>query len=170
MQRAAALGKKYQGAQWEFKPINPMHNPEPYVEIQLHGDDLLMHPDTHSQASIACDVKGSNRYTDGVTPALLCQVGSFGSCFSALRSKMICAMEENFTSKGAPRMCEVKSFQPATHTNQQVAEKLAGSLFPLETFLRIHTWHTTIPRLASSTHWSSMSSMQGSLVLHGTLT
>ena len=45
--------------------------PQAYLEIQLNGDNLLMHPQTRSQASIACDVKGSNRYTDGTTPASL---------------------------------------------------------------------------------------------------
>ena len=45
------------------------HNPEPYLETQLNGDNLLMHPQTCSQASFACAVKGSNCYTDGAVPA-----------------------------------------------------------------------------------------------------
>ena len=87
-------------------------------------------------------LKPSNRYTDGMVPASLYQVGSYGSCLSALSSKMICAMEGNFTSKGAPRMGEVKHFQPGTHINQQVSENLAASPPPLETCLRIHTWRS----------------------------
>ena len=100
--------------------MNSSHNPEPYLEIELKGDNLLMHTWTHSQASIACDVKDSKRYTDGTFLAALYQFGSFGSCLSALRSKMIWAMEGNFTSKGAPRMGEVKHFQPGTHVNSEV--------------------------------------------------
>ena len=85
------IAQWHEGLEWEFKPTNPLHNPKPCLEIELKGDNLLMRPQTKSQASIAC-VKGSNRYTDGSVPASLCQVGSYGSCLSALRSKMICDM------------------------------------------------------------------------------
>ena len=49
-------------------------------------------------------------------------------------------------SKGAPRMGEVKSFQPCTHVNQQVLKKFSGSPLPVETFLHTHTWHTKYPK------------------------
>ena len=45
-----------------------------------------------------------------------------GSCLSAVRSKLICAMEGDFSSKRAPRMCAVKSFQEGTHVNQRVPD------------------------------------------------
>ena len=45
--------------------------PQALPEIQLDGDNLLMHPTTRSQAVIACDVQGSNSYTDGTVPASL---------------------------------------------------------------------------------------------------
>ena len=141
-----AIAQAYEGLEWEVKPMNQMRNPETYLEIQLTGDNLLVHPHTRSQASIAHDVKGSKSYADGTVPASLYQVGSYGSRLSALRSKMICAMEGNFTSKGAPRMGEVKHFRPGTHINEQVTEKLAGSPLPLETFLHIHTWHAKYPQ------------------------
>ena len=51
----------------------------------------------------------------------------------------------NFTSKGGPRMGEVKNFQPGTHINQ-VSERLSGIPLPIETFLHIHTWHTKYPK------------------------
>ena len=55
-------------------------------------------------------------------------------------------MEGNFSSKGAPRMGEIKYFQAGTHVNQQVSEKFSGSLLPVESFLHIHTWHTKYPK------------------------
>ena len=52
----------YEGMEWEF-------HPEPYVEIQLQADNLLMYSHTCSQSAIGCDVKGSSRCTDGTVPA-----------------------------------------------------------------------------------------------------
>ena len=76
--------------EWQFKPADS----EPSVEIQPKGDNLLMHPHTRSQAPIACNVnKDSGQYADGSSPASLYQAGSYGSYLSAIRSKMICAME-----------------------------------------------------------------------------
>ena len=125
---------------------------------------MLTHPHTRAQGSSACDVKGSNGYTDGSSPASLYQVGSYGSCLSALRSKMICAMEGNFTSKGAPRRGEVKHFQPGTHINQQVPERLRGSQLPIETLLHIHTlikhkWNAGV-------NWMPMVAHEDLLELH----
>ena len=100
---------QYEGLAWDFKPLNPLHNQEPYIEIQLQSETLLMNPQSGSQASNACNVKGSSRYTDGQFPASLCQVGSYGSCLSALRSKMNFAMEGSFTSKelqGGVKTCK----------------------------------------------------------------
>ena len=89
---------------WELKPKDSLHNPEPYIEFQFQADNLLMHPHPRSQGMIVSDVRGGKAYTNGYGPASLYQVGSYGSRLSALRSKMIVAMEGNFTSKGAPRM------------------------------------------------------------------
>ena len=44
----------YEGLQWEFKRMNSLHNPEPYLEIQLNGGNLLMHPQMRSKASLYC--------------------------------------------------------------------------------------------------------------------
>ena len=48
----------YEGLAWELKPTIPHHNSEPYVEVQLKTENLLMPPHTCSQGSIACDIKG----------------------------------------------------------------------------------------------------------------
>ena len=122
-----------EGLERGFEPMNPLHNPEPYLEIELMGDNLLMHPQTRSQAATACDVKGRATATPMGSSSLIVP--------SRIRGKMICVMEGNFMSKGAPRMGEVKHFQPGTHINQQVPERLGGSPLPLETILHIHTWH-----------------------------
>ena len=108
---------------WEFKPKDALHNPEPYLELQFQAENLLMHPHTCAQGMIASDVRGSNAYMDACGPASLYQVGSYGSRLSALRSKVIVAMEGNFTSKDAPRMGEVKN--SGVHINQQVPERLS---------------------------------------------
>ena len=85
---------------------------------------------------IASDVRGSQAYTDGTEPASLCQMGSYVSALSALRSKMIVAMEGSFISKGAPRMGNVKHVQPGTDVNQQAPERLSGSPLPIDP-----AWH-----------------------------
>ena len=69
-------------------------------------------------------------------------------------------------------MCEVKSFQPDTQINQQVPQALARSPLPLDhSSLSSTSTHgiQDTPRLASSTHWSLTSSMQGLLGSHGAL-
>ena len=143
-----SLHQHYTDLEWGYQRFNAWENPETYLEIQLKNDNLLTHPHTRSQQSIACDVKSSNQFTDGSSPVSLYQVGSYGSCLSALRSKMICTMEGNFQGKGAPRMGELKHFQTGSHVNQQVSEKFLGSPLPVKTFLHIHTWQTRYPKSA----------------------
>ena len=79
-------------------PCDPQQNPEPHMEIRLKGDMPLMALHSTSQNSIACDVKESNQLTYSDSPVSLYQVGSYGSCLSALRSRMICAIEGDFSS------------------------------------------------------------------------
>ena len=81
------------------RSIDQLHNPEPYVEICLKQDAPLLQPYSTSQTSLAFDVKGSERWTHGDRPIDLYQVGSYGSCLSALRSRLICAMEGALTVK-----------------------------------------------------------------------
>ena len=89
--------------------------------------------------------KDQSRFTQGDRPVSLYQVGSFGSCLSALRSRLVCAMEGEFNSKGAVKMGAVKSSQGGSHINRQVPESFAQSPLPIETFLHIQTWHAKYP-------------------------
>ena len=131
-----SLMETFDKLEWESAPCDPEQNPEPHLKIRLKGDIPLMAPRSTSQNSIAYDIKGSDKFTQ------LYQVGSYGSCLSALRSRMICEMEGDFSSKGAPRMCVVKSFQSGSHVNQQVPDTFVNSPLPIESFLHIHTWQT----------------------------
>ena len=129
------LVHQHEGLEWDFKPFNPLLNPEPYLEIHLKGDNLLMHAHSKSQPPIATDVSSSSQYTDGLSPASLYQPSSYGSCLSASRSKMICSMEGHIMCMEPPRMGEVQSFQQGAHINQQVPDRLSGSPISVETFL-----------------------------------
>ena len=95
--------------EWDYMPLDQIHNPEPYIEIRLKQDAPLQSYNT-SQTQLACDVKDSERWTAGDRPVDLYQVGSYGSCLSALRSRFVCAMEGDFVSKGAVKMGAAKSF------------------------------------------------------------
>ena len=95
-------------------------NPEPYMEIGLKQDAPLLQSYNTSQQSLACDFKGSDRWTDGSHPVDLYQVGSYGPCLSALRSRLLCPIEGVFNSKGAVKMGAVKSFQGGNHVNKKV--------------------------------------------------
>ena len=91
----------------------------------MKQDAPLLQSYKTSQTSLAFDVKGSERWPAGDRPVHLYQVGSYGSCLSALRSRLVCAMEGVFTSKGAVKM----------------GAMFAQSPLPLESFLHIQTWH-----------------------------
>ena len=136
------LRSQYDQVEWDYAMLDQHHNPEPYIEIRLKQDVPLLQPYSTSQQSIAYDVKGSERYTAGDGPVDLYQVGSYGSCLSALRSRLVCAMEGEFMSKGAVKMGAVKSFQGGSHIKNKVPESFAQSPLPLETFLHIQTWHS----------------------------
>ena len=120
---------------------------EPYVEIELKQDAPLLQSYNTSQQSLAFDVKGSERWTDGSRPVDLYQVGSYGSCLSASRSRLICPMEGVSNSKGtgAVKMGAVKSFQGGNHINKKVPAQFAHSPLPIESFLHLQTWHTRYP-------------------------
>ena len=105
---------------------------------------MLLAYDT-SQTPLAYDVKGSERWTYGDRPVDLYQVGSYGSCLSGLRSRLLCALEGEFVSKGAVKMGAVKSFQGGNHINKKAPASFAQSPLPLESFLHIQTWHPQYP-------------------------
>ena len=107
--------------EWSYKKLDQLHNPEPYLEIGLKQDVPLLQSCNASQQQLACDVKGSERWTDGFTPVDLYQVGSYGSCLSAVRSRLLRPMERVFNSKGAVKMSAVKSFQGGNHINKKAS-------------------------------------------------
>ena len=121
------LREQYDQVEWDYKALDQMHNPEPYIEIRLKQDAPLLQSYNTSQTQLACDVKGSDRWTAGDCPVDLCQVGSYGSCLSALRSRLVCAMEGDFVSKGAVKMGAVKSFQGGNHISKKVPGMFAQS-------------------------------------------
>ena len=86
------LKEQYHQAEWDYKKLDKLHNPEPYVEICLKQDAPLLQSYNTSQSALAFDVRGSERWTHGERPVDLYQVGSYGSCLSALRSRLTCAM------------------------------------------------------------------------------
>ena len=138
--------------EWDYKRLDQLHNPEPYIEICLKQEAPLLQSYNTSQTSLACDVKGSERWTSGERPVDLYQVGSYGSCVSALRSRLVCAMEGDFVSKGAVKIGAVKSFQGGNHVNKKVPIQFAQSPLPIESFLHIQTWHTKYP--SSGQHYA----------------
>ena len=73
-----------------YAMLDHHHNPEPYIEIRLKQVVSLLQPYSTNQQSIAYDMKGSERYTARDRPVDLYQVGSYGSCLSALRSVLFC--------------------------------------------------------------------------------
>ena len=122
------------------------------IETCLKQDAPLLQSYNTSQTSLACDAKSSERWTAGDRPVDLYQVGSYGSCLSALRSRLVCAMEGDFVSKGAVKIGAVESFQGGNHINKKVPAKFAQSPWPLESFLHIQTWHTKYP--SSGQHYA----------------
>ena len=128
------LQSQYDKVEWDCEMLDPHHNPEPYIEIRLKQDVPLLQPYSTSPQSIAYDMKGSECYAAGDRPVDLSQVGSYGSCLSTLRSRLVCAMEGEFMGRGAVKMGAVKSFQGGSHINKKVPESFAQSPLPLETF------------------------------------
>ena len=113
------LQQQYNQVEWDYKKLDQHHNPEPYIEICLKQDVPLLQSYNTSQTPIAADVKGSDRYTQGDRPVSLYQGGSCGSCLTALRSRLVCAMEGEFVSKGAVKIGAVKHFQGGNHINKK---------------------------------------------------
>ena len=62
------LQEQYHQVEWDYKRLDQLHNPEPYIEIGLKQDAPLLQSCNTSQQSLACDVKGSERWTDGSHP------------------------------------------------------------------------------------------------------
>ena len=54
------LKEQYRQVEWDYKKLDQLHNPEPYIEIRLKQDAPLLQSYATSQTSLACDVKVQN--------------------------------------------------------------------------------------------------------------
>ena len=97
---------------------NDLNHPRPYFEITLDNESLLMPPISITSECVPKDIKGSQAYTEPGQPASLWQAGSYGSALSTLRTKLLAAMEGNFTTKAAPRLTSVVQYQLGTHVKR----------------------------------------------------
>ena len=127
------------------RPNEPNH-PRPYFETSLASEKLLMTPITITGDPVPKDIKGSGAYTEAGQPAPLWQAGSYGSALSTLRTKLVAAMEGQFTTKAAPRLSPVVQYQVGTHPNRMVPNDWIGSPLALEAFLHLHAWHAKYPK------------------------
>ena len=135
-----------EGTKFVWKRPSDLNHPRPYFEISLDNESLLMQPINTSSECVPKDIKGSQSYTEPGQPAVLWQAGSYGSALSTLRTKLLAAMEGNFTTKAAPRLISVAQFQQGTHVNRMTPSGWTGSPIALEAFLHIHTWHARYPK------------------------
>ena len=135
-----------EGTKFVWKRPNDLNHPRPYFEISLDNESLLMPPINTTSEMVPKDIKGSQAYTEPGQPAALWQAGSYGSALSTLRTKLLAAMEGNFTTKAAPRLTSVAQFQMGTHVNRMTPPGWIGSPIALEAFLHLHTWHARYPK------------------------
>ena len=135
-----------EGTKFVWKRPNDLNHPRPYFEISLDNESLLMQPINTTSECVPKDIKGSQAYTEPGQPAALWQAGSYGSALSTLRTKLLAAMEGNFTTKAAPRLISVAQFQQGTHVNRMTPSGWTGSPIALEAFLHLHTWHARYPK------------------------
>ena len=135
-----------EGTKFVWKRPNDLNHPRPYFEISLDNESLLMQPINTTSECVPKDIKGSQSYTEPGQPAVLWQAGSYGSALSTLRTKLLAAMEGNFTTKAAPRLTSVAQFQQGTHVNRMTPPGWTGSPIALEAFLHLHTWHARYPK------------------------
>ena len=135
-----------EGTKFVWKRPNDLNHPRPYFEISLDNESLLMPPINTTSEMVPKDIKGSQSYTEPGQPAALWQAGSYGSALSTLRTKLLAAMEGNFTTKAAPRLTSVAQFQMGTHVNRMTPPGWTGSPIALEAFLHLHTWHARYPK------------------------
>ena len=140
------LREQYDQVEWDYKQFDQHHNPEPYIEICLKQNAALLQSYNTSQTQLACNVKGAERWTDGECPVDLYQVGTFGSCLSSLRSRIVWPTQGNFIAKGAPRYYQARLLNGGTHLTVIYPEEWAQSPLLIETFLHIQTWHTRYPQ------------------------
>ena len=135
-----------EGTKFVWKRPNDLNHPRAYFEISLDNESLLMPPINTTSEMVPKDIKGSQSYTEPGQPAALWQAGSYGSALSTLRTKLLAAMEGNFTTKAAPRLISVAQFQMGTHVNRMTPPGWTGSPIALEAFLHLHTWHARYPK------------------------
>ena len=129
---------------WE-RP-NELKHPRPYFEISLASKKLLMTPITIMGDCALKDIKGRGAYTEAGQPAPLWQAGSYGSALSTLRTKLVAAMEGQFTTKAAPRLSSVVQYRLGTHPNRMAPTDWIGSPLALEAFLHLDAWHAKYPK------------------------
>ena len=129
---------------WQ-RPSDLNHR-RPYFEISLAYEQLLKNPINVTSDCVPKDIKGSGAYTDPGQPAPLWQAGSYGSALSTLRTKLLAAMEGQFTTQAAPRLSSVVQFQLGTHPNRMAPNGWIGSPLALEAFLHLHAWHAKYPK------------------------
>ena len=96
------------------------------LEISLVNEKLLMTPINITSECVPKDIKGSGAYTEPGQPAPLWQAGSYGSALSTLRTKLVAAMEGQFTTKAAPRLVSVVQYQVGTHPNRMAPNDWIG--------------------------------------------
>ena len=125
---------------------NDLNHPRPYFVISLANEGLLMNPINTTNEMVPKDIKGSGAYTDPGQPAALWRAGSYGSALSTLRTKLLAAMEGQFTTKAAPRLSSVVQFQLGTHPNRMAPPDWIGSPLALEAFLHLRAWHAKYPK------------------------
>ena len=160
------LKDQYHQVEWDYKKLDQLHNPEPYVEICLKQDALLLQSYNTSQTQLAFDVKGQN-----VGHQVIVQLSCISLAHMAHVSArcvpdlfvLIQVIQGVFTSKGAIKMGAVKSFQGGNHISKKVPAQFAQSPLPASSISRLGTLSILLPdRLM---HWSSMSVLQGSQAL-----
>ena len=125
---------------------NELNHPRPYFEISLANERLLMTPITITGECVPKDIKGSGAYTEPGQPAPLWQAGSYGSALSTLRTKLVAAMEGQFTTNAAPRLVSVIQYQLGTHPNRMAPNDWIGGPLALDAFLHLHAWHAKYPK------------------------
>ena len=145
------LKEQFRQVEWQFqKIIQPLYpvkpTMEPHLEIRCKQETQVFQPFQLDYKPRPSDVRLAERWTNGESPVDLYQVGTFGTCLSSLRSRTIWPTQGNFIAKGAPRYWQVSLFSGGARLSVTYPEEWAQSPLPIETFLRIQTWHTRYPQ------------------------
>ena len=126
----------------------------------LLGDPLH----STSQQAIAYDVKGSENFTQGERSKGPLASGELQPLLlSTLRSRLVCAMEGDFSSKGAIKMGALKSFQTCSHINKKLPD---AGLTRIAFNLSKHTQISTSIVGNASIDWSSATAQTALLTMY----